>query len=584
MTAIFLNVPFSAKDEAKAFGARWDAAKKMWYVLEGTELAPFERWLTVKPKPAVAIDDAGEKTPAGQSLTSYLRSIGAVIAREIRGTQWIRCEVGLVQARERYVNLELIDHEAAGTQSAKVRASMSGAAAEAMLQKFREATGQELVQGIKVLLLVKPRFDPSWGLSLVIEDLDPSFTVGDMEAKLKALRSKLKLEGLFDRNRTVPLPWDYNRVIVISPKDAAALGDFRGVADRLQQSGVCDFEYHEAVFQGLQAAESLRSALVAALLSHHESPSDALVIIRGGGAKADLYWLNEEHLARQICVAPLPVITGIGHERDSTILDEVAAKCCGTPSKVAELILGVIDSRVREVVEAQGRILAAADAVVSKKSAAVEERFALIQRRSAQLTQERSELTRDAYEIVKTTASEVLNTSLGLALTAIHQIRSRAQASLQVVDGRISHLATLGIERASMLCARTDERVEKMVTDVEHTALIHSDLVERDLMQQQQIVLTEAHALMYAGDEAATALKKVIAAEAAKALHATEVEAKRLIAEVLNVGPDRTIGRGFVLVKSGAEVVSRAAVARTKPILELQFRDGSINVTGAKNA
>jgi exodeoxyribonuclease VII large subunit len=133
----------------------------------------------------------------------------------------------------------------------------------------------------------------------------------------------------------LPPPLDFVRVAVISPETSAGLGDFQRESDRLQTATLCEFTFFRATFQGLDAPSSIRTAVQNALAAHRQSPFDALVVIRGGGSVTDLAWLNDLQLATVLCLCPLPVFTGIGHERDQTILDDIAHIRFDTPSKVA---------------------------------------------------------------------------------------------------------------------------------------------------------------------------------------------------------------------------------------------------------
>ena len=186
-----------------------------------------------------------------------------------------------------------------------------------------------------MLVKVKADFHPVHGFDLIVEDIDPSFTLGDLLAKLGAIREALRAEDIYDSNKRLPRPEEFVRVAVICPATSAGQGDFRSEADRLQQAGLCDFDYFTATFQGGDASQSIRDAVRAAYDAHKVRPYDALAIIRGGGSVTDLAWLNDLKLARWVCRVPIPVLTGIGHERDSTILDEVAHRRFDTPSKVA---------------------------------------------------------------------------------------------------------------------------------------------------------------------------------------------------------------------------------------------------------
>ena len=156
---------------------------------------------------------------------------------------------------------------------------------------------------------------------------------------------------MFAANKLLPAPWDFNAVLVVAPPGGAGLGDFQAEANRLAQFGVCQFTYVYSRFQGEGAASEILTALQTALStwdSSNAGPPDAIVLIRGGGAVNDLAWLNDYHLARLICDQPIPVWSGIGHERDSTVLDEVAHTSFDTPSKVIAGIEKLITARVFE--------------------------------------------------------------------------------------------------------------------------------------------------------------------------------------------------------------------------------------------
>src|SRR5699024_7060531 len=168
-----------------------------------------------------------------------------------------------------------------------------------------------------------------------IDAIDAEFMLGQLEAKRREIRARLKREGVYANNRQLPAPWAYGRVLVVTPERAAGLGDFQVEAKRLHQAGVCWFHYEVSRFQGAGAAKEVVSAIDTGLQAMgSDTPPDVIILIRGGGAVADLVWLEEYELVRFICDLAIPVYTGIGHERDKTLLDEVAHTAFDTPSKV----------------------------------------------------------------------------------------------------------------------------------------------------------------------------------------------------------------------------------------------------------
>ena len=280
-------------------------------------------------------DQDADSTPTpGQqhlSLRAFLERLKAHVAT-VTGA-WITAEVVKATKKPRNFQLELCESDDDGTPVAKASATL-WRNFEGVLAAFRAVAGENPRPGMRLLLRVKPSFHPIYGLSLDIETIDPSYTLGDIAQRLLAVRQMLRDAGYFDRNRAFPCPADYHRVAVLSPFEAASLGDFREAADRLQRVGLCTFDYKHALFQGNNAADGLVTALKAFVANHKTQPYCALCIIRGGGSVADLAELNQLRIAAAICHAPLPVLTGIGHERDRGLLDDVACRSFDTPSKV----------------------------------------------------------------------------------------------------------------------------------------------------------------------------------------------------------------------------------------------------------
>jgi exodeoxyribonuclease VII large subunit len=284
------------------------------------------------------------------NLRDLLFYVEQVLARGIPGAVWVRAEIASITDR-RHLYLDLVQVGEDGREVAKCRATLWARERFALEGKFRRATGGALSAGMSVLLFVTAEFHPQYGFSLHILDASPEFTLGDAALRLDALRKQLAKEKLLDKNRAFPVPQDFTRVLVLSPSGAAGLGDVRRELDLLQHLGVLEVEYFEATFQGAAAEASLLRAVEEARAAHETSPADALVIIRGGGASLDLAWLNAEALARAVAAFPAPVITGIGHARDDTILDELACLRTDTPSKAAAFIVGSILEAVQGTVQ-----------------------------------------------------------------------------------------------------------------------------------------------------------------------------------------------------------------------------------------
>lgn len=338
MSHQYLQVPFSEKNDAKQLGARWDAMARAWFVPEGVDVQHFARWLpstalmSVEPSRQSALLSTPTETK-GMSLSGLLAQVSAEVAGRFAEAVWVRAEITELSTRQGHVYLSLSESEQ-GQLLAQAKASIWAQRAAGLLSQFAQVAGQPLAPGLAVLVLVEVSFHVRFGLTLSIVDIDASFTLGDQLAKLNAMRLQLQQAQLYALNRQHAMPDDLFRVAVLSPQQAAGLGDFRSDAKRLEALGLCQFVYFEASFQGDKTETELLQALQAVLQAHRQQGFDVLVIIRGGGAKQDLMQLNLLSIAQTICRFPIPVWTGIGHERDLTLLDEVAHRHFDTPSKV----------------------------------------------------------------------------------------------------------------------------------------------------------------------------------------------------------------------------------------------------------
>lgn len=369
-----LEIPFEEKDEARALGARpfyKDEKFVCWFVEKGANVLPFARWwnqdfaaMVMSGSLDVPAEDlaqaqaaltqgvsmastaptasAGVAQPgadaSGQSggvtLSSYLTQVKQVVTRAFGTATWVVADVvNITGQTHRY--LELAEYDERGSEVAKSRGMLWARDANILLRRFEASTGMPLKGGMKVLVQVKPQVSERYGLSLKIENIDPRFTLGEMEAKIQRIRQQLQAEGAMTQKGRLFLPPSFERVAVIAPDGAAGLGDFNTQADVLQGIGLCQFTHFAALFQGNHAKASLVKAFAEVEAQQAAGAGfDAIVIIRGGGDTAGLMALNELEIVRAVCQASLPVMVGIGHERDTTLLDEYGAQRFATPSMV----------------------------------------------------------------------------------------------------------------------------------------------------------------------------------------------------------------------------------------------------------
>ena len=287
------------------------------------------------------------------SLSDYLSTVREVIHLTFDEPVWVKAEIRNLSIKGGHYYLELAEKEENTDKViASCKATIWKSTAVKIVLRFERESGIELSKDLNVLIKVKARFDPQYGFSVNIEDIDSSFTLGDIAKRYQQILARLSTEGLVNLNKSLPPPFDIENVLVIAPENAAGMGDFRKDADALNKAGVCHFVYHTATFQGNTAASSIMESLSSGLrqwAKEYVVPPDLIVIIRGGGAVNDLAYLNDYDLAALLCKRRVPIWVGIGHEKDRTILDEIAHRSFDTPSKVIAGIRNVISERSQDV-------------------------------------------------------------------------------------------------------------------------------------------------------------------------------------------------------------------------------------------
>ena len=219
---------------------------------------------------------------------------------------------------------------------------------------FERVTGQQLHAGLKVLMKVYAQFHENYGFSWIVTDIDPAYTMGDIARKRQEIIRTLKEEGVFDLNKELPLPLFAQRIAVVSSAQAAGYGDF---VNQLN-SNEYGFRFHTQLFPAVMQGDQVEPSVIAALdsINQHLDCFDCVVIIRGGGAVADLSGFDTLLLAENVANFPLPVITGIGHERDESILDMVSHTRVKTPTAAAAFLISHLKEVLDALNDAQGRL------------------------------------------------------------------------------------------------------------------------------------------------------------------------------------------------------------------------------------
>ena len=318
--------------------------------------------------------------------------------------------------------------------------------------RFQKESGETLRKGLQVKLLVKVNFHEQYGYSLNVLDIDSTFTLGDLAKRRREILLQLEKDGILHDNQALPLPRLLRRIAVISSATAAGYGDFCNQLEQNEYGFRFDVQLFPAVMQGEQVPESIISALEAISAQpldedRGELPFDLVVIIRGGGASSDLSDFDNYELAACIAMFPLPVLTGIGHERDETVLDFVAHTRVKTPTAAAAFII-----------EHQAGEAALLDELYLRITRSAEEK---ILREKQRLERQRAVLPLLFTNFIQGRQNRLVLLAQRLSGTAIQRLKSEP-SRLQLLQQRLVSYVTQRIEREEHRLRLMKQRFESL--------------------------------------------------------------------------------------------------------------------------
>ena len=294
-------------------------------------------------------------------LNSLLRE---VIECEMSNEYWVEAELSECRESRGHCYMELIQKdEQNATPIAKASAKCWASKWMIIRPYFERTTGQQLHAGMKVLLKVYAQFHEAYGFSWIVTDIDPTYTLGDMARKRQEIIRQLKEEGIFDLQKELQLPLFCQRIAVISSETAAGYGDF---CNQLADNPY-GFQFQTQLFPAIMQGDGVEQSIINALEQiftrseecgvRSENSFDAVVIIRGGGATSDMSGFDTLALAENVANFPIPIITGIGHDRDESILDMVSHTRVKTPTAAAALLIDHLKAVVDALDDAQDRLI-----------------------------------------------------------------------------------------------------------------------------------------------------------------------------------------------------------------------------------
>lgn len=294
---------------------------------------------------------ASERTFTLLELNHMVRE---TIERQMDGKYWVEAELSDLHDRN-HCYMDLVENDPFGpTPLAKARAVCWANRWTALRSKFERQTQQQLRPGIKVRMMVTPTFHEAYGFAYQVSDIDPDYTLGDIVRKRMEIIRQLKEAGIFDLQRELALPRFAQRIAVVSSAQAAGYGDFCHQIDDNSYGLSFSHELFAAIMQGEQVEQSVIAALDR--INARIDEFDVVVIIRGGGATTDMSGFDTLALAENVANFPLPIITGIGHDRDECILDMVSYMRVKTPTAAAAFLIDHLSEVYTALVSARERI------------------------------------------------------------------------------------------------------------------------------------------------------------------------------------------------------------------------------------
>lgn len=277
------------------------------------------------------------KSPNTITLQEFNKRIKRLLADPSVMNCWVVAETTDVRINQ-HCYLQLLEkNPKTGATVAKIKAIIWGNQFRFLNAKFKQVTGRDIGNDMKIMVCLSVNYSPQYGLTVVINDINPEFTLGDMERQRQEILNRLTQEGIIGQNKTVPVPPVLQRIAIVSAAGAAGYGDFmKQLTDN--KYGVCFYPcLFQATMQGVKTVPTVLAVLDKVEQNQHLF--DCVVIIRGGGGTEELNSFDNYDLARRVATFPLPVIVGIGHERDITVLDYVAGIRVKTPTAAAEHII-----------------------------------------------------------------------------------------------------------------------------------------------------------------------------------------------------------------------------------------------------
>ena len=378
---------------------------------------------------------------------------------EMPDSYWVQAEISsLNPSGQGHCYMELVQKDTTGRIFlARAKANVWRTTWLRLRPYFEAQTGESLKVGMKVLLQVTVTFHEVYGYSLTVQDIDPAYTLGDMARRRREILERLEREGVIELNRELEIPLLPNRIAVISSVTAAGYGDFRNQL----YANVYGFRFYVRLFPALMQGEEVERSVIAAMnaVAARRDDFDVLVIIRGGGAVSELSCFDSYDLALNIANFPLPVVTGIGHERDDTVADTVAHTKVKTPTAAAEFLIDKAFQAASLLEEMTRRM-----------SDAVKERMNAERIRIEKTAQKLPSL----YAVIRIRNEQIIDNLWNRALSGVRNSVTENIHKLELIGKSIEAADPVLILKRGYTLTRCDGHVVRSVSDLQKGVRITS--------------------------------------------------------------------------------------------------------------
>lgn len=385
------------------------------------------------------------------SLLELNGRVKSTLQFEMPDAYWVQAEISSISpSGQGHCYMELVQKDATGRNFlAKAKANIWRGTWLKLKPYFEAQTGETLKVGMKVLLQVTVTFHEVYGYSLVVQDIDPAYTMGDMARRRKEILEQLARDGVIGLNKELEIPALPHRIAVISSATAAGWGDFRNQLD----GNIYGFRFYVKLFPALMQGDDVERSVVSALnaVAARRDDFDLVVIIRGGGAVSELSCFDSYNLAFNIANFPLPVITGIGHERDDTVADVVAHTKVKTPTAAAEFIINRVFDTASELENLTRRM---SDAITGRMNA----ENVRIERLSQKLP--------SLFAVLRTRQEQLLETVWIRSVNGVRNLITAQTHKLEIVDKTLTAADPAVILKRGYSLTRAGGRVVKCASDL----------------------------------------------------------------------------------------------------------------------